>query len=76
VARITVPVSAGAGAALTGYLRIRATRAAPAGPLPIGETGNRLNMNMARNIFQSLTRQCQLAPHPGCGTPRLHDFRH
>lgn len=62
--------------ALTGYLRIRASRAAPAGPLLVGETGRRLNMNMARNIFRSLTRQCRLAPQPGCGAPRLHDFRH
>ena len=31
---------------------------------------------MARHIFRSLTRQCRLAPHPGCGAPRLHDFRH
>ncbi len=62
--------------ALTGYLRIRASRAAPAGPLLIGETGHRLNLTMARNIFRSLTRQCRLAPQPGCGAPRLHDFRH
>jgi integrase len=62
--------------ALTGYLRIRASRAVPAGPLLIGETGHRLNLTMARNIFRSLTRQCRLAPQPGCGAPRLHDFRH
>jgi integrase/recombinase XerD len=61
---------------LTGYLRIRASRAAPAGPLLIGETGHRLNLTMARAIFRSLTRQCRLAPQPGCGAPRLHDFRH
>ena len=62
--------------ALTGYLRIRASRAAPAGPLLVGEMGHRLNLTMARNIFRSLTRQCRLAPQPGCGSPRLHDFRH
>ena len=62
--------------ALTGYLRVRASRAAPAGPLLVGETGHRLNLTMARHIFRSLTRQCRLAPHPGCGAPRLHDFRH
>jgi len=62
--------------ALTAYLRVRASRAAPAGPLLAGETGRRLNLNMARNIFRSLTRQCRLAPQPGCGEPRLHDFRH
>ena len=62
--------------ALTGYLRIRASRAAPAGPLLVGENGRRLNMTMARAIFRSLTRQCDLAPQPGCGAPRLHDFRH
>jgi integrase len=62
--------------ALTGYLRVRASRAAPAGPLLIGETGHRLNLTMARHIFRSLTRQCGLAPQPGCGAPRLHDFRH
>ena len=28
------------------------------------------------HIFRSLTRQCRLAPQPGCGAPRLHDFRH
>ena len=61
--------------ALTGYLRVRASRAAPADPLLIGETGHRLNLNMARHIFRSLTRQCRLAPQPGCGEPRLHDFR-
>jgi integrase/recombinase XerD len=62
--------------ALTAYLRIRASRAAPAGPLLTGETGHRLNLTMARNIFRSLTRQCRLATQPGCGAPRLHDFRH
>jgi integrase len=62
--------------ALTAYLQVRASRAAPAGPLLIGETGHRLNLTMARNIFRSLTRQCRLAAQPGCGEPRLHDFRH
>ncbi len=62
--------------ALTGYLRVRANRAAPPGPLLVGETGHRLNLTMARNIFRSLTRQCRLAPQPGCEAPRLHDFRH
>ncbi len=62
--------------ALTAYLQVRAGRAAPAGPLLVGEPGHRLNLTMARNIFRSLTRQCRLAPHPGCGAPRLHDFRH
>ena len=65
-----------AAEALTGYLRIRDTRAAPAGPLLVGETGHRLNLTMARYIFRSLTRQCRLAAEPGCGEPRLHDFRH
>ncbi len=62
--------------ALTRYLQIRASRAAPAGPLLVGETGHRLNLTMARHIFRSLTRQCRLAAQPGCGEPRLHDFRH
>lgn len=62
--------------ALTGYLRIRASRAAPAGPLLIGEKGRRLNLTVARHIFRSLTRQCHLSPQPGCGAPRLHDCRH
>jgi integrase len=62
--------------ALTGYLRVRASRAAPVGPLLVGAMGHRLNLTMARNIFRSLTRQCKLAPQPGCGEPRLHDFRH
>jgi integrase/recombinase XerD len=65
-----------AAEAPTGYLRVRDTRAAPAGPLLVGETGDRLNLTMARHIFRSLTRQCLLAAEPGCGEPRLHDFRH
>lgn len=62
--------------ALTGYLRVRASRAAPGGALLVGEMGRRLNFCMACRIFRSLTARCHLAPRPGCGEPRLHDFRH
>lgn len=42
----------------------------------VGAAGRRLNRNMARGIFRSLTAGCSLEPRPGCGLPRLHDFRH
>ena len=62
--------------ALGAYLGVRAGHAAPTGPLLIGPSGGRLNLNKARAIFQVLVGQCRLAQRPGCGAPRLHDFRH
>ena len=64
-------------AALAGYLQIRARHAADGtSALLIGQAGRRLNPNMARTVFRSLAAGCGLAPRPGCGLPRLHDFRH
>ncbi len=62
--------------ALTGYLQVRASRAAPGGALLVGEMGRRLDLQMARRIFRSLAEKCRLAPQPACGPPRLHDLRH
>lgn len=63
--------------ALSDYLRIRAAHAAEGtSALLLGQAGRRLNRNMARAVFRSLTAGCALAPQPGCGAPRLHDFRH
>ena len=45
-------------------------------PFFLGVKGGRLNANTARAIFRQLVNQCRLDPRPGCGTPRLHDFRH
>jgi integrase len=66
-----------AAAALSGYLRFREQHAAGGtAALLIGRTGRRLNGNTARRIFRSLAAGCGLEPRPGCGSPRLHDFRH
>ncbi|MDQ2709409.1 MAG: tyrosine-type recombinase/integrase [Actinomycetota bacterium] len=46
------------------------------GPLFVGVRGARLNANTARAVFGALVRECRLQTRPGCGTPRLHDFRH
>lgn len=63
--------------ALAGYLRVRAAHTADGTTaLLIGQAGRRLNRNMARAVFRSLATGCALAPQPGCGAPRLHDFRH
>jgi integrase/recombinase XerD len=63
--------------ALAGYLRIRARHAADGTTaLLIGQTGRRLGSSMAHPVFRSLAAGCGLAPQPGCGSPRLHDFRH
>jgi len=68
------PSTAGA---LADYLQIRARHVADGtSALLIGRAGRRLNFNMAREIFRSLTASCGLVPRPGCGAPRLHDFRH
>jgi integrase len=63
-------------AALTAYLQVRAGRAAPGGALLVGEMGRRLDLCMAQRTFRLLTGKCHLTPRPGCGAPRLHDFRH
>ena len=64
-------------AALADYLQIRARHVADGtSALLIGQAGRRLNRNMACAVFRSLTAGCGLAPQPGCGSPRLHDFRH
>ena len=64
-------------AALADYLQIRARHVADgASALLIGQAGRRLNRNMACAVFRSLAAGCRLAPQPGCGSPRLHDFRH
>jgi integrase len=66
-----------AAAALSGYLRFREQHAAGGtAALLIGRNGQRLNGNTARRIFRSLAAGCGLEPRPGCGSPRLHDFRH
>jgi site-specific recombinase XerD len=64
-------------AALAGYLRIRARHAADGTTaLLIGQAGRRLGSSMAHPVFRSLAAASGLAPQPGCGSPRLHDFRH
>lgn len=45
-------------------------------PLLVGVRGGRLNANTARAAFRALVKECRLEARPGCGTPRLHDFRH
>lgn len=45
-------------------------------PFFLGAKGGRLNANTARAVFRQLVAGCRLKPRPGCGTPRLHDFRH
>jgi integrase/recombinase XerD len=66
-----------AAAALSGYLRFRGQHAAGGtAALLIGQAGRRLNRNMAIAIFRSLATGCGLEARPGCGSPRLHDFRH
>jgi integrase len=67
-----VPLHPSTVEALTRYLG--GHRAA--GPLFIGVRGGRLNANTARAVFRELVQECRLEARPGCGTPRLHDFRH
>lgn len=62
--------------ALVGYQHVRATRAAPTGPLLVGAKGGRLNLNVARAVFRGIVDACRLPARPGCGPPRLHDLRH
>ena len=64
-------------AALAGYLRIRARHAADGTTaLLIGQAGRRLGSSMAHPVFRSLAAASGLVLQPGCGSPRLHDFRH
>lgn len=70
--RRIVPLHPSTVEALTRYLAGR-----PADrPLLVGVRGSRLNANTARAAFRELEQQCRLQARPGCGTPRLHDFRH
>jgi len=71
-----VPVHPTTVEALARYQEIRATRAAPGGPLLVGAKGGRLNLNWARTAFRRIADGCGLAARPGCGAPRLHDLRH
>jgi len=70
--RRLVPLHPSTVEALTSYLAGRP----PDGPLFVGVRGNRLNANAARAVFGALMQQCRLQAQPGCGAPRLHDFRH
>lgn len=71
-----IPVHSTTIEALNGYLHVRATRAAAAGPLLVGAKGGRLNRNTARAAFRAVVDDCRLSARPGCRTPRLHDLRH
>lgn len=62
--------------ALLDYQQLRAARAAPTGALLVGARGRRLNLNQARAAFRGVVDSCDLPTRPGCGRPRLHDFRH
>lgn len=46
------------------------------GPLFVGARRGRLNLGTAETAFRALVGECRLEARPGCGTPRLHDFRH
>lgn len=70
--RRLVPLHPSTVEALTSYLAGR-----PADrPLLVGVRGNRLIANTARAVFGALVQECRLPARPGCGAPRLHDFRH
>jgi len=71
-----VPLHPTTVAALADYREVRATRAAPTGPLLVGARGGRLNLNAAQAAFRRIADDCGLAARPGCGAPRLHDLRH
>lgn len=70
--RRLVPLHPSTVEALTGYLAGRPADA----PLFVGVRRNRLNANSARAVFGALVQECRLPEWPGCGAPRLHDFRH
>lgn len=70
--RRIVPLHPSTVEALTGYLGGRRV----SGPLLVGVKGRRLNANTARAVFRELVKECRLEARPGCGAPRLHDFRH
>lgn len=73
-----VPLHASTVEMLLAYQRSRTAGAltTSARPLLVGSTGNRLNPGFARALFQRVVKQCVLPTQPGCGSPRLHDFRH
>lgn len=73
-----VPLHASTIETLLAYQRSRDTGAPTSSTraLLVGSTGNRLNLNSARAAFQRVAKRCDLPTRPGCGTPRLHDFRH
>ena len=64
--------------ALADYQRVRArlTGATPSGPLLAGAKGGRLSQTKAQAAFRAVADACALPVRPGCGSPRLHDFRH
>lgn len=64
--------------ALIAYQLVRATMTSTsaAGPLFLGATGKRLQINRARSTFRSVANACDLPTRPGCRPPRLHDLRH
>lgn len=70
--RRLVPLHPSTVEALIAYLAGRRTD----GPLLVGVRGHRLNVTTAQQAFRALVRECGLPPRPGCGAPRLHDFRH
>lgn len=67
-----VPLHRNVVEVLAGYLGDRGTTE----PFFLGVKGGRLNATTARAVFRELVTECRLEPRPGCGTPRLHDFRH
>jgi integrase len=71
-----VPLHATTVAALETYKQVRASAAAPDGPLLVGANGDRLNPNTARTAFRTVVNHCRIVVPPGCRPPRLHDFRH
>jgi integrase len=62
--------------ALAHYRQAHATAAPPTGALLLGAKGGRLRPDRARAAFRAVADACDLRARPGCGPPRLHDFRH
>ena len=67
-----IPLHRSVAEVLAGYLGDRGAHE----PFFLGVRGGRLNANTARTIFRKLVDECRLERRPGCGAPRLHDFRH